>query len=210
MFAYLRSRDGRIAVSGSADGTLLVHPKAQLAVKREETDGETDAEDIARTWIDFNRSGGMRMQEAFERLALFGKSTVRFLRTRLTPTPPADPHELTRLIEALNSDRYAEREQASSQLEGYAELAEPALRKALEKPASAEVKHRIQELLAKLDRLPLSGAQLQAVRVTALLERIGSRDARDLLKKLATSAPAARLTLEAKASLDRLQLREAR
>ncbi len=65
-------------------------------------------------------------------------------------------------------------------------------------------------MLAKLDRLPLSGAQLQAVRVTALLERIGSRDARDLLKKLATGAPAARLTREAKASLERLQLREAR
>jgi hypothetical protein len=38
------------------------------------------------------------------------------------------------------------------------------------------------------------------------LERIGTPEARQLLKRLATGAPGARLTREAKASLERLAI----
>jgi hypothetical protein len=53
----------------------------------------------------------------------------------------------------------------------------------------------------------LSGSRLQAVRVTTLLERIGTPDAKQLLEEYAKGEPAARLTREAKASLERLAVR---
>ena len=45
---------------------------------------------------------------------------------------------------------------------------------------------------------------LRQVRAVELLERLGSREAQDVMKTLAQSAPEARLTQEAKASLERL------
>ena len=52
-----------------------------------------------------------------------------------------------------------------------------------------------------------SGNSLQALRAVELLEHIGSREARQVLERLAKGAPEARLTREAKASLERLALR---
>jgi hypothetical protein len=115
-----------------------------------------------------------------------------------------DAQRIRHLIDELDNNYFQVREHASGELERLAELAESGLRKALENSPSMEAKRRIERLLAKLETPLLSGAQLRAVRVTTLLERIGTSEARRLLEDLAKGPLEARLTREAKASLERL------
>ena len=86
--------------------------------------------------------------------------------------------------------------------------AAPALRQALETNPTAETKRRIHEVLTAIETpQPLSRDGLRELRAVILLERIGSREARETLAGLARGAPDARLTREAKAALDRLSRR---
>jgi hypothetical protein len=64
--------------------------------------------------------------------------------------------------------------------------------------------------LVKLSNQGLSGEPLQAVRAIAVLERIGTLDARQLLETLAGGAPEAEQSREAKAGMVRLTRSAAR
>jgi hypothetical protein len=72
---------------------------------------------------------------------------------------------------------------------------------------SLERRRRLDALLQRL--VVPSGDRLGELRAVEVLERIGTREAEHLLKKLAKGAPEARLTREAKASLQRLAKRPA-
>jgi hypothetical protein len=112
------------------------------------------------------------------------------------------------LLLDLDSPAFATRRLAFEELSRMDSLAEPALRKALESQPPPEVRRRVQQLLNKLAALP-SGEHLRALRGLEALERIGTPAAREALEWLASGAPNARLTREAKASLDRLAKRPA-
>ncbi|HMC65360.1 MAG TPA: hypothetical protein VKI65_10520, partial [Gemmataceae bacterium] len=109
----------------------------------------------------------------------------------------------------LDSNEFATRQRADRELEELEELAEPALRKAVAENAAPEVRRRAETLLAKLDTNPPSAKILQALRAVEVLEHSGTPEAQELLKRLAISTPAARLTQEAKAALERLAKRPA-
>ena len=68
-----------------------------------------------------------------------------------------------------------------------------------------EMRRRIEALLVKQSRWP--GLPLQTWRSLAVLERLGTSEARNVLEKLAGGAPEARLTQEARAALQRLRQR---
>ena len=72
---------------------------------------------------------------------------------------------------------------------------------------SAEVRRRVEELLRKLDGPMPSSGQLRDLRSVEVLEHIGTPEAKQVLQTLAKGAPEARLTQEAKASLERLTKR---
>jgi len=55
------------------------------------------------------------------------------------------------------------------------------------------------------DRFQAAQIHVRTLRAIEVLEHVDSVEARDLLRALSTGAPAARLTLEAKSSLERLQ-----
>jgi hypothetical protein len=84
-------------------------------------------------------------------------------------------------------------------------MAGPALRAALQGKPSLELRRRAQQLLDELDTATLSGERLRGVRAVAVLEHIGSAEARKLLDTLASGAPEALRTQEAKAALARLR-----
>jgi hypothetical protein len=75
------------------------------------------------------------------------------------------------------------------------------------RPVHAPAPQQTERLLGRLEGTGPSGERLQALRGIEVLELIGSRDARQVLERLAKGAPEARLTQEAKASLERLALR---
>src|SRR5262249_10179622 len=104
---------------------------------------------------------------------------------------------------------FDERERAERGLEDLGELAEPALRKALQGTTSAEVRRRLTGLLAKLGGATVAPEPARGLRCVEALEHIGSQEARRALGQMAQGAPEARLTREAKASLQRLAKRAA-
>src|SRR5207244_4294750 len=122
------------------------------------------AEEIEARWDDLGRQDGPKARQAVWDLVAAGGQVVPFLKERLRPVAPADPARVARLIADLDSDRFADREDAAGQLEQLAELAEPALRKALKGEPSPEVRRRAEQLLQKLGSPLLSGERLRQAR----------------------------------------------
>jgi hypothetical protein len=158
-------------------------------------------------WADLRGDDARKAYRAEWALALTPQLAVPFLRSRLPPVVPPDATRLAKLVADLDADRFEDREKASEELRRLGELAEMALRKALAGAPTAELRKRAEDLLAALDGDgPLVASErLRQGRALEVLERIGDREARSLLRELAGGAAGARLTREARAALDRLR-----
>ncbi len=198
------SPDGRRLVSGLSDSTLLVWDVGAFPAKPSDKRG---AESLAKAWADLAGADAPRAFQARGTLASAPTDAIPWLRKHLRPASSADGQRLCRLLIDLDSEQFAVRQKAQEELEKLGDLAEPALRKALEDKPTLEARKRVQALLERL-RGPVTRPEvLQALRAVAVLEDIGTPEARRLLDELAQGAPEARLTREAKASLVRLQRR---
>ena len=103
------------------------------------------------------------------------------------------------LIAKLDHDRYAFREAASKTLAEHGPIVEGDLLRALAGKLSPEQRERMDALVKLLDpTLPPTGNTLRGLRCVWLLGRIGTPEARKVLAELATGAPGARVTVEAK------------
>jgi hypothetical protein len=187
---------GRILASGSADTTILLW---DLTAGTPPAAGDDKA-----LWADLTGGDAARAHRACCTLVRDPRRGLALLGERLRPVPPPDANSLARLVADLDSDLFESRERASRELEKLARLAEPALRRLLERPPSAEARHRALHLLEKTEATHPSTERLCAVRATEVLERLGTPEARSLLTKLAAGAGGAWLTAEAQAALRRL------
>ena len=79
-------------------------------------------------------------------------------------------------------------------------------RESLMAKPSLDTRRRLDDIRKSPALLKYSPETLQALRAVQVLERIGTAEARRLLKQLAQGLPAARLTEEAKAALNRLDI----
>jgi hypothetical protein len=199
------SPDGRRLATGSADTTCLIwdvtglehRPKILLS-----------GAELTALWNDLAAEYAARAYRAVWRLTGDSEAAVRFLHKQLTaPAAAPDPKQLASLIADLDSNRFSVRQTASNELASLEELAEPALRQALANKPSPEARRRLEALLDRIQTRTLPSEQLRAVRAVAVLEHVASPEARRLLAALAKGAPEARLTQEAKASLERLTRR---
>jgi hypothetical protein len=198
------SPDGRRLVSGLADSTWLVW---DVGTRDTAPPGKLDAAGLAKAWTDLAGADAPRAFRARGMLATAPEETMPFLQKHLHPAQPADAERLRRLLADLASDEFAVREKAQKTLEELGDLAEPALRQTLENKPTLEVRRRVQALLERLHGPVTRPEMLRSLRAVAVLEDIGSPPARRSLAELAKGTPEARLTREAKASLDRLTRR---
>jgi WD40 repeat protein len=194
------SPDSKRLVSGLSDSTLLVWDVAGITPAKPTP---LDAAGAARAWADL--AGEPRKAFAARgALADAPEQAVALLKERLKSVRPADPRELQRLIAGLDSDTFAGREKARLALEALGDRASEELQEALKHKPSLEAHRRLQALLARL-RPPVADPEmLRALRAVAVLEDIGTPQARKILETLAAGAAGARLTREAKAALRRL------
>jgi hypothetical protein len=132
-----------------------------------------------------------------------GHQTAPFLEERLRPVQAVSRQRLARLIADLDADEYAVREKATRDVEALDDLAVPALAEAMRGRPGLEVRRRVEGLLERMARGG-SPARLRQIRAVAVLEQIGTPEARQVLQALAKGTPEARLTREAGASLERL------
>jgi hypothetical protein len=199
------SPDGRtLVLTPRHGGSMLVCDVTGIASApgKLAADSLTPAE-LDRSWTELNGDHGPRSHRARWRLVAAGEDTVKMLQGRLRRVEPLDPKRLAELVADLDSNQFEERENATMTLERI-ELARPALEAALPCNPSLEMKRRIEAILAKWDAATWDAELTLAIHGTLVLEQIGSASARRLLQTMASGEPAAVLTQEARAALERL------
>jgi hypothetical protein len=125
------------------------------------------------------------------------------LKSHLRPVA-ADTKDALRWIEQLEDDRFEVRKKAAAELEKLAQSAAPALRRKLIEQPSAEARRQIERLLEKVDA---KERKEHTDRALAVLEYMGTAEAQDLLKSLASGNTESSITRNAKQCLERLTRR---
>jgi WD40 repeat protein len=196
--------DGRFLVAGMSDSTILVWDALPAA-------GQVPCgpERLRRLWADLEQGDARQAHLALAELIAAGAEAVSFLAGRLQPARRPPPEQLARLLADLDSEAFEQREKAARELEKVADRIRPDLERLRQAP-SAELRRRVAELLDEKNGSPLTADGLRSLRAVAVLEHVSTTAARDVLRRLAEGVPEARLTREAKASLERLARRPPR
>ena len=195
------SRDGRRLASGSADTTGLIWDLPALAAGGRRP-AKLSPKELDTLWADLAGDDAAAAYRAVWGLANSPAQSVPFLRERLAPAAGADAAKNEHWIKDLDSDEFAVRDKAGTELRKLGELAVPALRRALTGGTSAEVRRQATQMIDA--SAGISGERLRGLRTVEALEHAGTAEARSVLQALSQGASQARLTQEAKAALDRL------
>jgi hypothetical protein len=193
--------DCRTLLSASSDTTILVW---DVARQTEQHRGKLSQAELRALWKVLAGADAERADRAIWALVAGAEQSVPFLGTYLRPVSAVEPSRLGQLLADLDSDQFALRDKAMRDLEDLDEEAKEGLRKMLDSKPTLEARRRAEELLGKL-RGPLpAGERLRSLRAVEVLEHAGTESARRLLTRLASGAPEARLTREAKGALQGL------
>jgi hypothetical protein len=187
--------DGRTVLSCSDDLTALLWDLRPTPDKQRKPDV---------LWA--NLAGEpVRAYQALWALVDDPKTCCALLRRRMGPIKrTGSPRDARRLVVQLDSEDFQQREAASRALASMGELVEEALRSALMKAESAEVRRRLNDLLTRLQGGPTAD-DLRELRAVHALELCATAEARQVLWALASGASWARLTRDARAALERLE-----
>ena len=196
---------GKRLLSAASDGTAILWDLAGLDDKAGAADGgPANAEQLGRLWEELASTDAPTAHEAAFRLIDAGRPAVAMLAGKLRPAAGPDDRDVRRYVDDLGHSRYAVRERATEALRRLGPAVEPALRLAARDTRSEEVRARARSLLAVLDRPPeRTGQALRLLRAVHVLERIGSAEARGVLRRLVRGSPHATLTRRAAGALAR-------
>jgi hypothetical protein len=111
-------------------------------------------------------------------------------------------NRLERLVAQLKDESFQTREKAQRELEDVGDLASGILKKTLAALPSPELRRRIERIL---DRAKVASPEKrQCLRAIDVLEQLATPNANELLRTLSEGAPGTRITVAARAALDRL------
>ncbi len=164
---------------------------------------ELAADELERLWRDLDGKDAPRAYWALWRLVAVPKQAVPFLKRKLADsTVGPDVQRIKQWIRELDDDQFRVREAASKQLEQHLGPALPLLKKTLEGRPSAEVRFRINILLALPNGFDRASERIgRAIRV---LEYTATSEARQFLKDLTKGNAENKATGPAKAALKRI------
>jgi WD40 repeat protein len=202
IYALSFSPDGRLLASGSDDTTALVWDMEPINRKVKPKPVQLQDDQVKALWADLSGSDGRKAFEAISKLAA-SEQCLALIKKHAHPVRFADPEQVTCLVAELDSKQFATRQKADRELENLGVAAKPALRQALKKNLSEEMRRRLNRLL----KVPEKNVPIAALRSVEILEKIGNAEAEETLKMLAGGVPDAQLTQEAAASLERLDRR---
>jgi len=197
--------DGKTLGGASDDKTVLLW---DMPHRQQPDAANRSVKEIDALWGVLASDDAGQAYTAMNKLMASSNRAVARARERFRPVAAPD---LPRLIDDLDSGQFDVRRRSRAELADLGEGAVAALQKRLAEKPSLEVQRQIEELLTRIEqrRGELSPEALCALRAIEVLERIGTPPARQMLEKLAAGADGARLTREARASLERLNKRAA-
>jgi RNA polymerase sigma factor (sigma-70 family) len=201
--SLLFTPDGQHLLSGGTDTTALTWDLTRLTQPKQEPSGRLTPQALDALWTDLVGKDSARAFAALCQLSASPDQAVTLLKDRLRPVISADAKRLAHLLADLQSDRFALRRQAESELKGLGEQAEAALRQALADDPPPDLRQRLERLRDKLSGKAPPAGLLRELRAVELLELIGSSEARQVLQDLAGGEAGARLTRQAKEALQR-------
>jgi WD40 repeat protein len=193
------SPNGKTVATGLKDSTIVlwdVTPSIRPAKKI----GDPVLEKL---WSDLGGEDAATAYKAIWTLADSPGSAIPFLKMHLKPAV-VNTANIQKLVTDLGSDQFKVRNAAFLELNKLDIEIEPVLRGALAQ-ATEEFRRRVDLLLARPSAIVRGQEVLRGYRAIQILEYAGTPDARQLLQALAKGAGAARITQEAKASLERLK-----
>jgi WD40 repeat protein len=158
-------------------------------------------------WSNLADADAAKAYRAIWTLALSPEQSVPFLKSKLKPLP-ASEKEILRLIDDLDSQTFATRAKAETELERLADGALAALEKALKGNPSLEAKRRIEQILKRIPDAATIPAFVQQVRGLEVLELAGTPSALELLQELGKGNASARFTQIAQQSHARAMARK--
>jgi RNA polymerase sigma factor (sigma-70 family) len=191
--------DGKRLISAHDDGTALVWdlvPKAP------------PGRDTAKAWDELSSDDAAVARRAMAALVAHPADAVKLVGEKLMPVPmPAGRRPTAALVADLDAKAFAVREAATKELARRVAADFGDLSAALDAATTEEVRQRLATVLhAAGPAWPrLSADELRLMRAVALLEAVGSAEAKKLLRELAAGDPAALVTREARAAVGRLR-----
>jgi predicted NACHT family NTPase len=204
------SKDGKVLAAGGDDGLALAWDAEGLLKAAGPHKEDLAAKDLLRLWNDLAGDEEPATYRAVRTLTANPKRAVEFLGNRLKAPMALDSEKIAKWVADLANEDFAVREKATEELLVGGDLVERALRNALmNKPLTAEAKRRVDQILSALEDRPKDADQRRREAAFEILERIGTAEAKDILKSLSDGPAEADITKEAKASLERLGQRAA-
>jgi WD40 repeat protein len=198
------SPDGRWLATVEEQGTTIVwdarqiFPTPALALSND---------DLVRFWDELLSPRQIQAYKAVWSLVGCPERAVPFLRTRLLALRWPEGAKVAGLVRRLDSDAFADRQDAESTLERMGAASASFLRYQLTRKPSLEAHRRIERVLARMAHLEVPAKRRQAEHAIRALELMGTPAARSVLQELAGPGSLAGVQLEATAALARLNLR---
>lgn len=187
------------------DSKLLVWDISNLIPPPRNPRTRLTAEELGTLWKDLANLTPSVPLKAMSTLMQHPSQTLDFLNEHLKPTPVREQKRITQLLAELHDADTAVQNRAEQELiERSDEVAPSTLRTALDTSSSTHARQRMQRILDQLKPGLIQLDTRKALWGIEILEQLATPEARQLLEKVAQGAPNAWLTLEAKASLDRL------
>ena len=192
--------DGETFATGGGDASVVVWSLIGCGPPIAERWRNPAPDDLESMWKILYGDRGAEAFAVMRALMATPTKAVPFIRSKLPP--PLDLRRMKQYIVQLDADDFEMREKASQELERLGRDAEQALRDALTRKPSAEVRRRIDELLNDLkgDDTPRVRCWSRAVFV---LEQINTAEARTVLTLLAEGDRVAKAAEDARAALKR-------
>jgi len=119
--------------------------------------------------------------------------------------PKATNADLDRIFRQLDSNRFKDREEASTELDRLGASVVGRVKARLEKTESEEVRSRVKQFLAKYDHAGPQAEELRALRGVEVLEALATPEAKKMLAELARGEETSQLTREAARAVQRIR-----